>query len=1145
MKKLLTFYCRSGQWRKILLTMKLVFIFLLGSLMTVHASSYSQNSKLNLDLKKASIRSVLNEIEEQTNYYFFFNEEEFDVEKKVSVSLKDASVGHVLESILQNSGMEYDIVDNYVVIRKAGSKLTKSQQEQTVSGNVKDESGEALPGVAVIVKGTTTGTTTDIDGNFTLVVPAGAKALQFSFVGMKMQEVELTGQAVVNVVLVTDAIGLEEVVAVGYGTQKVANLTGAVTQVTADQIEMRTETNVLNSLQGMMSGVTILRNTGDLGSNVELQIRGRSSINTTPALVIIDGAPSSLEELGRVNSNDIESISVLKDGASAAIYGARAAGGVVLVTTKTGSEGALKVKVNARYGIAQPIGLPEFWDSWDVAQAQNHADINGGANPRHTPEQIEKFRNGAEPEPGPGASWWYYWNNTDWIKESLNLNMAQQEYNIQLSGGSKNIQTLTSLGYTDEDGLLGHTDDFYKRINIRNSTNFNISDVISLDTRVVYTRSHRQSMPSRDNNIWFSIYEAPQYFPIYAPESFTEEVGGQPRYADNGWYLNPVQAQREGGQFDGYKNTVQGNAQLSIDIAKGLKFIGRGVVEYRWQNSTTFNRSFNRWSLGKFVSIYNNPNNISESDEKATFSNYYATLNYKKLFADKHNLSLVAGFSEERDKYKGFSALRQRLLNNDLPSLNLGDAETMENNGWSSEYALQSFFGRLNYSYMDKYLAEFTIRRDGSSRFYKDRRWGNFPSVSLGWRISEENFMQNADFLDNLKVRASYGELGNQNGITLPNGRADNFGHFALLSVGGSYPFGQDASPAKAQSMTESALPATERSWETVISKNIGVDATLLNNRLSVTFDIYKKETEDILIGIPRPATLGIGAPATNAGSFEVKGWEAMASWREHIGELEYHVSFRIDDNKTKVTSFKGENTPGLGSNIIEGYAYGEYFGLSVDKIAQTPEDIDNAPDHSSIHGSRFSPGDIIYKDVSGPDGIPDGKVTYAHDIVPMGNTNPRFNYGANIDLKWRNFDLSLFFQGVGKRDYFLTGSIAQPFEWPWTKPANLYTDYWREDNTDAKYPKVRFQNNANFGTYNELVKHNTAYLRLKNLRVGYHVPKHIIDKIGIDKAYVYADGTNLLTISDFDILDPEINRSSGRFYPFTQTYSFGINIEF
>ncbi|MCT4586700.1 MAG: TonB-dependent receptor [Carboxylicivirga sp.] len=1128
--------------------MKISALLLFAGCLSISAAVNAQKNTVDLRVKDCSIINVLEQIQEQTGYRFAYSDQLSKSNQKVTLDVSNKNISEVLDVILEDMDYKYRITDDVIILLYDAVKVSENitaQQAITVSGRVIDAQGEPLPGVNVFEKSNpTNGVITGVDGSYSISIDDPNAIVVFSFIGFNDQEINIAGRSEVNVTLVEETTGLDEVVVVGYGTQKKANLTGAVVQVSGEQLAMRTETNVLNSLQGMMSGVSILRSTGDLGSNVQIQVRGRSSINDTPALVIIDGSPSTIEELGRLNSNDIENLSVLKDGSSAAIYGARAAGGVILVTTKTGEEGKLKVRINSRFGVSKPIGLPDFWDSWDVAQGQVYADVNGGANPRWTPEQIEKFRNGADPEPMSNGVRWQYYANTDWIDEALRDNMKQQEHSIQFSGGSKDINVLTSVGYIAEQGLLKHTDDYNKRMNFRNSTNFRITEKIKLDTRVSFVRSHRKSMPSRDGNIWFWMYEMPQEMPIYAPESFTEEVGGQARYADNGWFINPIQAQREGGVHNSYDNTIRGNVQLTIDMLPGLQLMGRSVLQYKWANSDNFNRTFERWGRGQYLGVYNNPNSVSEAEEREYFNNYYATLNYSKIFAEKHNLKLVAGISEENSEYEGFSAGRSNLINNDLPSLTLGDSETMTNNSWGSEYSIRSFFGRLNYIYADKYLAEFTIRRDASSRFYEDERWGNFPSASVGWRISEEAFMDGLTFLDNLKLRASYGELGNQNGLKI-GGRFDNFGHLALLSVSGQYPFGQDASPMKAQSMYERGLPATERTWETIVNKNIGVDATLFNNRLNFTFDYFKKETEDILINIPRPTTLGISPPKTNAGEMEVKGWEAMVSYQNKIGELDYKVSFRLDDNKTEITSFRGENTPHVGSNVIEGYAYGEYFGLSVDKIAQTQSDIDDAPDHSAIHGFRFTPGDIIYKDLSGPDGVPDGKITREHDIKSMGNSNPRYNYGANIDLRWKNFDLSMFFQGVGKRDYFLTSSISQPFEWPWTKPSTQYADYWTEDNTDAKYPKMRFQNHSNYGTYNEIVKHSVSYFRLKNLRIGYHVPQDLLTKLGLGSVYIYADGTNLFTISDFDILDPEINRSSGRFYPYTKAYNLGVNINF
>ena len=772
----------------------------------------------------------------------------------------------------------------------------------------------------IFVKDTNVGTITDVDGLYNLSVPDNASILVFSYVGYITKEVEIGDRSVINLTLTPDLSTLSEIVVIGYGQQKKVNVTGAVATVDTKELLNRPTTNALDALQGQMAGVNIQRVSGDPGNEaLDIQVRGATSINNTSALIVIDGAPSDNITLARLNPQDIESISVLKDASAAAIYGARAAGGVVLVTTKKGKEGKIRVDVNSYYGIQNPMGLPEFWSGLEIAKGDNAARVQNGGNNRFTDEEIEKFRTQAAPDPLQNG--WFYYENTDWVREALNENMAQQEHAVQISGGTENTTYLASFSFFNQEGILGHADDEFTRYNVRTNFDFKISDRIKLDTRLSFARGDKTSIPSRDESIWFWVYEMSPWMPVFAPESGTDAVNGAVRYSDNGWYVNPVQNQLEGGFRDDKSNIYTANATLTFDLLEGLTLTARGIINQTQEDFTTFNRTFGSWGRGSFVGFRNEPNNLTEGQSEENFSNLYSTLRYSKVFAERHDLTVLAGVSREENKFSSFNASRINLIDNDLPSLNLGSTDNIQNGASSTSWGLLSYFGRINYSFDGKYLFEFSFRRDGSSRFARDVRWGNFPSASVGWRLSEENFIRNLEIFDDLKLRASWGQLGNQN--------VADFAHLPLLSVTGQYPFGSDESPSLGQSVNEDVLAASTRTWETVEIQNVGVDAAFFQGRLNLTFDVFKKITSDVLIAVPQPGVLGIPAPPSNNADFESKGWELSLGYTGDIGGLKYSVRARLDDNTNEITRWEGNDVPTNGSNNIEGQPLGVYYGLS------------------------------------------------------------------------------------------------------------------------------------------------------------------------------------------------------------------------
>lgn len=1113
MKKLLTFYCRSGQWRKILLTMKLVFIFLLGSLMTVHASSYSQNSKLNLDLKKASIRSVLNEIEEQTNYYFFFNEEEFDVDKKVSVSLKDASVGHVLESILQNSGMEYDIVDNYVVIRKAGSKLTKSQQEQTVSGNVKDESGEALPGVAVIVKGTTTGTTTDIDGNFTLVVPAGAKALQFSFVGMKMQEVELTGQAVVNVVLVTDAIGLEEVVAVGYGVQKKVSLTNAVSQVTGEDIVKRPVADVTQSLQGMASGVFVLDNGGRPGSSdVNIRIRGMTTINDDNSidenapLIIVDGIE---QRMGDINPDDIESVSILKDAASTAIYGSRAANGVILITTRRAKEGEVRVAYHGYVGVQRAINRPEHLDLRSYFELENVARINAGGEAKYSEDYINEYVNATDREQYPLPFPWF-------DKGVMLKNAPQQNHTLSFSGGNEFIKARASVRYQDIDGIVSNFKD--KTNEVRVNTDFKVSDKLDFSFDLNVRSSENQEPSAGVYNVFNYMLHATKFsYPQYP----TGEYGLGPQ--NN----NPLIFAELSGlstvKNDYFIGRVKGNYQILPSLKYSLEY---GVRNSDTERSRFYNKYRNEDpNTGRVRAVTVN----SLQEYRSNFREYTLShlLNFSKDF-NEHTVNVLAGYSTVDNRQNNLSAERQDFYNNEIQSIGSGSNENKDNDGRNSEYGLRSYFGRATYNYDNKYFAEVNARYDGSSRFSSKKQYAFFPSFSAGWRISQEDFWSNlSETINELKLRASWGLTGNQ-AISL-------YEFYPALSPI-DYAFNETA----VQGYAQKQFVNSDLTWEKTEQLDIGVDMGLWNSRLTFSADYYDKLTKDILLKLPIPATIGLDASYQNAGSVRNKGWEASVTYRGG-NKLQYQIGANLSRNKNVVEDLLGTGPyiSGGGANqttiIQEGMAINSLWGYHTDGYFQSEEEIANYPTLQA----NTKPGDVKYLDLN------DDKKITPEDRAFLGYSFPVYTMGATMKFSYADFELFMQWQGATGHTTQVAGGLAHQATYE-AFTHKVHGDYWTEDNRNARWPRPIKSNLRNLQA-SDLLTIDADYLRLKNIMLSYKVKSTLLQKLSIRDALVYVNATNVLTFSKLNEWDLDAEMPPGRanYYPQVGLYTIGLKLNF
>ncbi|WP_319268497.1 TonB-dependent receptor [uncultured Draconibacterium sp.] len=996
-------------------------------------------------------------------------------------------------------------------------------QQKTITGTVSDASGP-LPGANVIVKGTTVGIVTTPDGKFSLEVPGDASTLVISFIGYVAQEIDITETTNVDVMLLPDAIGIEEVVAIGYGTAKKSDLTGAVASVQGEAIAERQTTQISQALQGAVSGVMVTRDNSGPGSGATIRIRGITTIGDNEPLIIVDGVP--VDNINDVNPNDIQDMSVLKDAASASIYGSRAAAGVILITTKRAKAGDLKLSYTGEYGIEKPTTWPKGVDVIRYMQMDNEMRWNDNGNQEgseystYSQDQIENYwqYNAENPNIYPFA-------NTDWHDLVLKESAPRQSHNLSITAGSKTIRTKVSLNYDNIEGLYKHKE--YERWTARANNSITINKFISTSVDMYWKRSISYDAATSP---WGNLHLAPPVYPAIFDDG---------RIANGKAGANVYGVIEEGGTDTNWYNTIGGKAQIDFKPLDGLTISGVVAPEFGftkgkefqievpttiYEDPTVYEGSLYNTSSTKLTEKRNDNNKVT--------SQILAT--YIKSFGN-HNLNVFAGYENYSAFYENLGASRDKYLLTSFPYLNLGPLELRDNSGNAYENAYRSYIGRIMYNYNNRYFLQANVRHDGSSRFHEDYRWGTFPSVSGGWIISEENFMDGSkSVLSFLKLRASWGQLGNE--------RIGNYPYQATISFNDAL-FYQGNEVVSQQTAAQTQYAIRDISWETTESTDIGFDAYLFDSRFRLTADYYMKETKDMLLALEIPDFIGFDNPDQNTGKMETKGYEFEMGWNDNVGDLKYSVSFNLSDSKTKMGDLGG--TEFLGDKIKkEGSEFNEWYGYVSDGLFQTQEEIDNSPKLSN----SVKPGDVKYVDISGPDGEPDGIISPEYDRKLLGGSLPRYLYGGNIKLDYKGFDFSLVVQGVGKQTSRLTTTMVQPLRQNWgNAPEFLDGDYWSvyntpEQNLQVQYPRLSWSSRGNNYAMSDYWLFDGSYFRLKNITLGYTLPKALTQKVGMSKVRVYASGSDLLTIDNYPKgWDPEV----GAGYPITQSYVFGVNVNF
>ena len=1056
-----------------------------------------------------------------------------------------------------------------------------ASQSNNIKGTVTDKNGEPVIGAAILIVGTNNGTTTDVDGTFSLNVGQGQQ-VEVSCIGYVTQTITVSGEQL-NIRLLEDTNLLQEVVVVGFGTQKKVNLTGAVGVIDGKELEERPVTNAVQALQGKIPGLQISQSSGSLETNPSINIRGTATIgqgSSGSPLILIDGSEG---DINTINPQDIESISVLKDAAASSIYGSRAPFGVILITTKSGSksDGKVTVNYNNSFRWSNLIREKHMMNSVDFAAWMNDTNYNGGEGVFFDTERMNNIvaYHNAKPNgrgqritedgtvlyaiPANGNTWAdgyaYGIDDVDWYDVVYKNTAFSQEHNASATGGTDKFNYYASFNYLNNGGFMDLGKDKYDRYNATAKINAQLTDWLKMNYSMRYTRTDYERPASMTNSLYTDM--ARQGWPVL------------PLYDRNGYYYDSPSPAL--GLATGGKDTRQrdiNNQKIGLVIEPIKDWQTHVEFNYRVDNTTRHwdsKRTYNHDVNGDPV-IYRQNSNVHEDESKENYLNFQVYSEYSFQLAEKHNFHVMAGFQTEQLKLTVFGLQRDGIIDPSKPEIDLtnglsysGDAVVPSTNGSRNQWQTAGFFGRFNYNYDDRYLLEANLRYDGTSRFRTNNMWRAFPSVSLGWNIAREKFFEDLkNTVDVLKLRASYGSLGNQN----TNNWYQTYQTISYNAFSGTWL----QNGAKTNTTSAPGLVSTALTWEKVESYDIGLDFGLFNNRLTGTFDWYIRDTKDMIGNAPElPAILGTSVPVTNNTDLRTYGWELQIGWRDVLKNgLSYGVSFNISDARTKITRYPNNPTESIW-NYIKGRYINEIWGYETIGIAKSDEEMNNHlanTDQSSL-GSNWAAGDIMYKDLNGDKKITGGAGTLSDhgDLKVIGNSTPRYLVGLDLNASWKGFDMRLFFQGVLKRDFWCGGSwggreymfgATDSGTW-WCTGITGVSDYYRDSNSwsvqngyksenkDAFLPRPIYSY-KNIECQSKYIM-DASYIRLKNFEIGYSLPKSLLENVKISNLRVFFSAENLFTITDMpDQFDPEtIGTNNNNTYPLSRTLSCGVNITF
>lgn len=1114
----------SRPLQKLILMTKLTGLFLLIFTLQISASVYSQTSRLSLNLSKSTIKEVLRQIEDQTEFRFIYENDKIDLNKEVSVRANNEKVEEILVDLFKGQPVSYTVTENKMILIRPGQTNIDGQQSKDITGRVTDSSGQPLPGVSIAIKGTATGTISDFEGNFTLKnVPLDASLL-FSFVGMKQQELPVASQKNFNIEMVEDAIGLEEVVAVGYGTMKKTDLTGAVSSVKGEMLQKNSVPTLDQALGGKLAGVYVTTNSGTPGGGSSIRIRGAGSILDSEPLYIIDGIPYNVSEsefrspLSSINQNDIENIEVLKDASAAAIYGARGANGVVLITTKQGSSGKGKISYSGSYGIQNMPDQLEVMNASEYASYRNHAD---GQIIFANPELL-----------GEG---------TNWIDVIRNRNAPTQTHQLSFSGGNQNASNYVSLGYTNTEGTLKWAS--FERFSLRSNNERKLNDKITVGTNssIVYSKQRtNNNNRSHENSFFPRAFWTPSTIDAYDQNGNLAPIPAESFYTN---FFHPAWV----GQYEGNSNEtteIISSVYGSWNILKPLTYKTR--ISYHYNGSLDYN-ALPITDLGVHTqSTYDLTRNSGRSHGYV----YENTLHYDETFG-KSKLTLLAGMSIEANNYEAFNSFSS-YLDEGLGTTNMG-AYIFEFSNNIQENRMLSYFGRAFYSYDDKYLLTAILRYDGSSRLGKNDRTDVFPSLSGAWKVSNENFFPKTGLISSLKLRAGWGQIGNE-----------NIGNYKYASALGSeyyYPLGnQDGVVSTGTALSQ--IPNAFLTWETATTSYVGMDLILLDGKLEVYADYYANSRDEMLMNVPVSAVTGqsinnnLAVAAQNAGALKNKGFEFSADYKGDLGPVKFSVNANLTTIKNEITD--------LGSaDELQGYQYanvvwtqskvgtglGEFYGYIWDGVFQNQAEV---AAHAIQSGA--APGDFIFRDISGPNGTSDGVIN-SYDQTSIGKPTPDFIYGLNAEFNYKKIDFSMQFSGAQGNDILnISKQVLMDGSRRTANKLKEFTNYWNGEGSTDLYPRATTTDpNTNRRNSSYFVE-NGSYLKCKLIQLGYSLPSSFTNRLNIGNLRVYASLQNAFTITGYSGPDPEVGNQHGEsmragidmfLYPVPRTLLFGVNIDF
>ncbi|MFV0328970.1 MAG: TonB-dependent receptor [Dysgonomonas sp.] len=1102
--------------------MKVYFaLFILGFCCTLSAvNTYSQTANVTVKLSNAKVERLFSEIEKKSDFVILYKKGIVE-NKTVSINSKNESIEDILNRVLPPLNLSYHINGNQIVVveKREIPKVEESAQAPSFlsNGTITDTNGEPLTGVSVVEKGTTNGTMTDLDGKFTLNVKPDA-TLVISYIGF--QNKELKAAANMRIILDEEPTELEDVVVVGYGIQKKVNLTGSVASISSKEIESRPIQNLTTGLQGLMPGINVSGLNGAPGlDNGKIRIRGTGTLNNSDPYILVDGVETGT--LNAVDPNDIESISVLKDAASAAIYGSKAANGVILITTKRGKAGKVNVSYNGYLSFQNATKTIDRMGSYEYASLYNDVLEAEGMAKRFTDEELGKFKAGNDP----------LYPDTDWYDLAYKTGI-QHRHNINISGGTENVKYMASLGYLNQTGILRNAE--REQFNARTNLDIKINSRFTARMGLAYIKNDYKDASSAyygggsDQIIRQLNLIAPWIVARYDDGTWGTISDGSPI----AWLDSKMTTDR-------YNQNFSGSAALDYKIIDGLVLTLQGAYINNTQNYSYFQK-YIKYNANK----ESEPNKLEERYYTWNRTNYNALLNYDKTF-DKHGFKGLLGFQTEKYNRKELETSRKNFPNNELTDMNAGDPSTQTNKGFTRELAMVSWFARVNYDYANKYLFEANIRSDASSRFAEGHRWGYFPSFSAAWRISEEDFMSDAKntWLSDLKIRASWGKLGNEY-VTDKDGNAEYYPAMNTYNVGAKYPFGG----ALNSGYYQQKYRLEDISWEKATTWGLGMDFTLFN-KLNMSIDYYDRKTTDIIMEVSVPAEFALDPYRDNVGSMRNRGVEISLGYNTKINQVQLGFSGNISHNKNKILDLGGvdyiQNDNNIQRNAI-GHAIDSYYIYKADGFFNSQEEADEfTAKYGNPFGKKFMAGDLRYVDTDG-----NGELTSADRIYVKNTPDPVINYGFNINAAWNNFDLGLTFNGAAKASrLFDAYEVFGNFSGDAAHPSTIWKDAWTPENHNAKMPRRHYDQNSpsNYRSVkSDFWLEDISYFRLKNLQLGYTLPRNVLNGLGISSLRLYYSVENLFTIDNMRAnVDPEATSTRTSSYPLLQTHAFGINISF